>query len=88
MSIADAVRARELEARVADLGRRIAMIDELGAAHVEQGLNLLEARVAELEKGGGDSPNSQALRLIQGQLNSMRAKLDMGGRLDKVDAAR
>jgi uncharacterized coiled-coil protein SlyX len=83
MSIADAVRARELEARVAALEQRIAMIDELGAAHVEQGLNLLAARVAELEKGGGEvSEHSQAMRLVQGQLNSMRA------RLDKVDAPR
>jgi uncharacterized coiled-coil protein SlyX len=83
MSIADAVRTRELEARVAALEQRIAAIDELGAAHVEQGLNLLEARVAALEKGGGEViEHSQAMRLVQGQLNSMRA------RLDKVDAPR
>jgi hypothetical protein len=52
MSIADAVRARELEARVA----------------------ALEARVAELENGGAGQ-GSQAIRLMQGQINSLRAKL-------------
>jgi hypothetical protein len=65
MSIADAVRARDLETRVAAL---------------ESGLTLrvalLEHRVAELEKGGGELSDSQATRLIQGQLNSLRAKLD------------
>jgi hypothetical protein len=55
VSIADAVRARDLEARV----------------------KALEARVAELEKGGGEvAENSQGMRLVMGQLNSLRAKID------------
>jgi hypothetical protein len=54
MSIADAVRARDLAARV----------------------EALEARVAELENGAAGQ-GSQQIRLIQGQLNSLRAKVDL-----------
>ena len=74
MSIADAVRARELEARVVGLEAELALVQRTVA--------MLEDRVRELEKGGGEATDSQAMRLVQGQLNSMRA------RLDKADAAR
>jgi uncharacterized coiled-coil protein SlyX len=53
MSIADAVRARELEARV----------------------EALEQRMAELENGAAGQ-GSQQIRLMQGQLSSLRAKVD------------
>jgi hypothetical protein len=65
MSIADAVRARELEARV----------------------DALEARVAELEKGGGNGGAhlAQRINLLQGQLNALRYK---GEPVKTDDAAR
>jgi uncharacterized coiled-coil protein SlyX len=53
MSMADAARTRELEARVA----------------------ALEARVAELENGAAGQ-GSQQIRLMQGQINSLRAQVD------------
>lgn len=54
MSIADAVRTRALEARVAELERRLAA----------------------LEQDRGQSEPSQAIRLMMGQINSLRARLD------------
>jgi hypothetical protein len=61
MSIADAVRARDLEARVAALEQRIAAIDvrlDAGSAggngaHVMQRINLLQGQINMLRRAAG-----------------------------------
>ena len=68
MSIADAVRARELEARVAALEGRMAVIDarlEAGSAagngaHVMQRINLLQGQINMLRRASGDMKTDDA----------------------------
>jgi uncharacterized small protein (DUF1192 family) len=64
MSIADAVRARELEARVAALEQRI---EEAPAQAGESSIPAFAGTYAELD---------QRVKMLQGQLNSLRAKVD------------
>jgi hypothetical protein len=45
MSIADAVRARELEARVAALEQRMAVLESGNSPHLAQRINLLQGQV-------------------------------------------
>ena len=68
MSIADAVRARELEARVAALEGRMAVIEarlEAGSAagngaHVMQRINLLQGQINMLRRASGDMKTDDA----------------------------
>lgn len=68
MSIADAVRARELEARVAALEERMAQIEgrlDAGSAggngaHVMQRINLLQGQINMLRRASGELKTDDA----------------------------
>ena len=60
MSIADAVRARELEARVAVLEQRMAAIEQGNSAHLVSRINLLQGQINGLRMRAPADPSSHS----------------------------